>query len=345
MKKIILIILTLFMLSGCTQTQGLNEENSANDTILDNNNKVQSFADNLENCKSFSEIFNNPLTGEKLKREISGFENGLCIYTEQMPNGGEMKCSYSQNLRKKISKYYRNVETSNLIKFNVDSKLESNEVKSTYEVNGEELTNPLQEALDSGECIISGYDYDEENNDEQELDIVDEINDNYDDMIINFSEISNNENITIEWGEYKKFRYNMEDDWELDINIFNNLDEIIVFHIVETPYRGYEFYGDYGRVLGKSSGIAFDRIYHYYDDEIATFEKYKLTMLIYECNKLPKNIQDELCIMNFIDEYEIFNRYKKAGTPIQPTSVYTKYYEISSIETPPVEISLEEYSN
>ncbi len=155
----------------------------------------------------------------------------------------------------------------------------------------------------------------------------------------------NKDDVDIEWGEYHKSTYNMKDVWMVDINITNNNNTIIAYQVVATPDRGYDFITDVGKVAESSSDTAWDRIYHYYNGEAAKFGKYQLTLFIYDCEKLPKNIQDEICVMTHIDLSEIFEKHKEAGNPIQPTSEYIKYYDISSIDEPPSEIDKEEYLN
>ncbi len=151
-------------------------------------------------------------------------------------------------------------------------------------------------------------------------------------------------NINVEWGKYYKSTYNMKDDWMMDINITNIKKNIIAYKLEVTPNRGYDFITDLGRIQGNDSDTTWDRVYHYYNGNSAKFGNYQLTLYIYDCEKLPKNIQDEICIMSYVDLEEIFEKYEKENNPILPTSNYTKFYNIFSLEEPPVEISEKQYT-
>lgn len=115
------------------------------------------FPDKLDLCETFSCEFEHPFTGEMMERKIIGLVNGKCQYTEEMPNNGKMDCEYSESLRKAIAQYYRDLAIAESVGTNIEANLGSGDVKTTYTIDGKEVENPLQEAMDSGECIISGY--------------------------------------------------------------------------------------------------------------------------------------------------------------------------------------------
>jgi hypothetical protein len=60
-----------------------------------------------------------------------------------MPGGGKMECAYSDPMRKAVVQYYRDAQTGDAGK--------------SYMIGGKEVTNPLQEALDVGQCKVLGY--------------------------------------------------------------------------------------------------------------------------------------------------------------------------------------------
>jgi len=121
------------------------------------------FPDKLDLCESFSCEFKHPLTDEIMKREIIGLVDGKCQYTEGMPNNSRMDCECSRNLRKAIAQYYRDIITARSAGAGVEVNLGSDDIKTIYTIDGEEVENPLQEAMDSGQCIISGYNNSETN--------------------------------------------------------------------------------------------------------------------------------------------------------------------------------------
>ena len=114
----------------------------------------QTFPDNLEMCKPFKCQFIHPFTGERMVREIVGEQNNDCVYIEEMPNTGEMKCIYAPDLRNATAKYYRNMATKS-VKSNV--KISKQQAETLNSVDQIEVENPLQAAIEKGQCVISGY--------------------------------------------------------------------------------------------------------------------------------------------------------------------------------------------
>ena len=94
------------------------------------------FPDMLSSCTKYKCQFIHPLTGETMDREILGIIDGKCNYVEQMPNEGKMECKYTESVRKAAAQYYKDIE----------------------EAESSTVENPMQEAIDTGICIIiSGY--------------------------------------------------------------------------------------------------------------------------------------------------------------------------------------------
>jgi len=115
------------------------------------------FADKLSSCTKYKMTFKHPLTGDILEKEILGIIDGKCNYVEQMPNGGKMECKYSESERAVVAQYYKDVANAESVgtSFSLDSG--SGEQKAKYTINGKVVDNPLQEAMTSGACVISGY--------------------------------------------------------------------------------------------------------------------------------------------------------------------------------------------
>ena len=115
------------------------------------------FADKLSSCTKYKTTFKHPLTGETLEKEILGIISGKCDYVEQMPNGGKMECKYSESERIAAAQYYKDVASAESAGTSVNTNLGNGEQKTTYTINGKVVDNPLQEAMNTGVCVISGY--------------------------------------------------------------------------------------------------------------------------------------------------------------------------------------------
>ena len=112
------------------------------------------FPDKLDLCESFSCKFEHMFTGEVMEKKIIGLVDGKCQYTEEMPNGGEMNCKYSEDTRKAVAQYYRDIALAESAGTNIEADLSDGDVKTTYTIDGKEVENPLQEAMDNGQCVI-----------------------------------------------------------------------------------------------------------------------------------------------------------------------------------------------
>jgi hypothetical protein len=85
-----------------------------------------------------------------MKREVVGLNvDGLCEYEEEMPNGGLMKCKYSEQTRKVMAQYYKDVALSGPGSMGFNT--------SMYTINGKTVANSLDEVMNNGECAISGF--------------------------------------------------------------------------------------------------------------------------------------------------------------------------------------------
>lgn len=115
------------------------------------------FADKLSSCTKYKLTFKHPLTGDMLEKEILGVIDGKCNYVEQMPNGGKMECKYSESERTAVAQYYKNVANAKSTGTSVSADPVNGKQKSTYTINDKAVDNPLQEAMTSGACVISGY--------------------------------------------------------------------------------------------------------------------------------------------------------------------------------------------
>ena len=115
------------------------------------------FADKLSSCTKYKITFKHPFTGEILEKEVLGVVSGKCNYVEQMPNGGKMECKYSESERMAVAQYYKDVAMAESAGTSLNVDLGGGKQKTTYTINGKAVDNPLQEATNSGVCVISGY--------------------------------------------------------------------------------------------------------------------------------------------------------------------------------------------
>lgn len=115
------------------------------------------FPGKLESCTKFKCQFTHPITGELMVKEILGLESGKCSYTEQMPNNGRMDCKYTESMRKAVAEYYTELAGAQSSTVRVKADLVSGKSETKYTIDGKEVSNPLQEAMTNGQCVISGY--------------------------------------------------------------------------------------------------------------------------------------------------------------------------------------------
>lgn len=119
------------------------------------------FANKLSSCTKYKITFKHPLTGDLLEKEILGIIDGKCNYVEQMPNGGKLECKYSENERVIVAQYYKDVytaeSTATETSISVSIDFASGKTNTEYTINGKVMDNPIQEAMNNGVCIISGY--------------------------------------------------------------------------------------------------------------------------------------------------------------------------------------------
>ena len=138
-------------------------EETSKESVIDEN--CDAFPDKLESCEPFSCEFEHPLAESLgiedtiMKREIIGLtEDGKCYYIEELPNNGEMKCEYTESVRKAVVQYYEDISEAESASVDATINFGSGKVQAKCYIDGKEVENPLQEALDNGQCVISGYD-------------------------------------------------------------------------------------------------------------------------------------------------------------------------------------------
>ena len=116
----------------------------------------------LQTCAPYTCTFVHPFTNETMQRRITGLNNGNCVYTEDMPAGGKMQCAYPAPMRQAVAQYLKDVQAAaaagKSTSTQVTADLGSGKAQTKYTIDGKAVDNPLQTALDSGACKITGYD-------------------------------------------------------------------------------------------------------------------------------------------------------------------------------------------
>jgi hypothetical protein len=114
------------------------------------------FAQMLETCTPYTCQFTHPLTGTLLTREIVGIEDGTCVYNEQMPENQVLSCNYSLEVRVAVANYYRDIMSTETVGEDTETSGFGSELGApkSYTIDGVEVNDPNQEALDRGECSV-----------------------------------------------------------------------------------------------------------------------------------------------------------------------------------------------
>ena len=106
---------------------------------------AENYPDKLESCEPYTctyfEIFDNTGTST---REIVGLVDGVCVTKDTTPNTFT-DCSYSEELRKEVAVYLSHRWTATQIE--ITDGIEN--------IDGKEFVNPLNKALENGECVFT----------------------------------------------------------------------------------------------------------------------------------------------------------------------------------------------
>jgi hypothetical protein len=136
--------------------------------------KCQNLPESLERCVPYSCEMSHPLFGRfVIDHTISGMKDGKCHYEQTMPNNGLMTCNLSEKQRNNFAQLNRDMFSGKSIeskssanmegawKWNSDGKTKSytkvTNKKTSYKVDGKETKNMMNEALENGDCVITGY--------------------------------------------------------------------------------------------------------------------------------------------------------------------------------------------
>ncbi len=137
-------------------------------------NKCQDLPERLEQCVPYTCEMSHPLFGRFIiDNTITGMKDGKCHYEQTMPPKGLMTCNLSEEQRNNFAQLNRDMFSGKSIesessaeyegawKKNSDGKnewiLKATNKKSSYKVDGKETKNLMEEALENGDCVITGY--------------------------------------------------------------------------------------------------------------------------------------------------------------------------------------------
>jgi hypothetical protein len=136
-------------------------------------------ADNLDSCTKSTTTRSSTFSGETVTKEILGIVNGKCHYVERhyveaVAAGWTMECRYTESERKAVAQYYRDVlsalstgaslqvETSASVRVEASLRADlttgeatTGEQRTRYMIDGREVENPVQQAMDTGVCVVS----------------------------------------------------------------------------------------------------------------------------------------------------------------------------------------------
>lgn len=118
--------------------------------------KLIELADNLETCSAFTQEFEHLFTGETFERNITKTSETECTFTEGMPNGLLMTCTFSEESRKSVANYYRALASAESFGTESSQSLDNEaEQTTTFTIDGKEVENPLQASMENGTCVVS----------------------------------------------------------------------------------------------------------------------------------------------------------------------------------------------
>jgi len=118
--------------------------------------ECDAYVAHLKDCTPFVCTFKHPFTGKPMQKAVVGVAGGQCKTTEQMPNKGKMECNLSPARRVAIVEELRMLAAAK----KVESEGKGNaagKMKTTVKADGKPVQNALQDAMNAGECEISGY--------------------------------------------------------------------------------------------------------------------------------------------------------------------------------------------
>jgi hypothetical protein len=118
--------------------------------------ECDTYAVHLKDCTPFVCTFKHPFTGKPMQKAIVGVVGDQCKTTEQMPNKGKMECSLSPARRAAVVEELRAIAAAQTIESEGKGDA-TGKMKTTVKVDGKPVHDALQDAMNAGECKVSGY--------------------------------------------------------------------------------------------------------------------------------------------------------------------------------------------
>ena len=149
----------------------------------------------------------------------------------------------------------------------------------------------------------------------------------------------------IEWGEFT----NTKDTWTIDIKITNNQKKMVILDVSGAGKALKWIFGDQVRLdEGESETLQF-KFDHYFNGRVA-LDIRKIEIAVYDCNKLSKTVEDELCRKSYglhgiLTPWQVLEKKAESGNPIKATSIYTKYFDYYNLVSAPFETGEREFNN
>ncbi|MDJ0751411.1 MAG: hypothetical protein QNJ11_18140 [Woeseiaceae bacterium] len=115
------------------------------------------FAAAINSCTVYEEEFEHPFTGEMLLRRVTGSSGESCRVEEEVPGDMLMACNYSLDRLPAVAGFYAHPEKFDNAKVSSSTRFVEGEAVTTtsYTIDGEEISHPINEALASGECAVT----------------------------------------------------------------------------------------------------------------------------------------------------------------------------------------------
>ena len=115
------------------------------------NGTCDDFADRLSGCVKYSCEFPDSETQTSMIRRITGLNGDKCRYIEQLPDSKYMECNFAEDARNAVAQQFSDQLAAGSILTGINFASDSGK---TYTVSGAETSNPLQDAITRGECVV-----------------------------------------------------------------------------------------------------------------------------------------------------------------------------------------------
>ena len=137
-------------------------------------NTCQNLPQKIEHCETFTcQMSHSSSDSFVIRHSISGMAGNNCHYEQTMPNNGRMTCNFSPWQRKQYGRLKGDMFSGHIIKSEPSVEMESSlkmvsmeknklqsrviKEKTNYKLDGNETEKLFNEAIENGNCVITGY--------------------------------------------------------------------------------------------------------------------------------------------------------------------------------------------